>query len=316
VSFLKADDGTTSFELYEVGTATKFLLVGTSVSDDRFLAVADDGTAVIGDEVAGVLVFRTPTNAQTVGGTQYTQPTSAVIDPAATVVVWVQQDATSSSLHAAHTADLANSVSLGMSGWSDSQPSISNDGNTLLFLSTPATANDPQIFLMAPDGTARRKVTAIPEGISQAVLSGNGQVAWAQTRTGRLVQVDLVSGAVTQYVAPLAAFLNMSSIPGGSPGDAVPVAASVMPGERVEIFVQGQRARILSLEPQVVEFQMPCTISANENSVQLSIVKPDSPSWSGDTSSVFLTQPQPYTTTMPCEGPPDEGSRGRGLLVR
>jgi hypothetical protein len=103
-------------------------------------------------------------------------------------------------------------VSLQVSDRNDFSPILSDDGRRILFLSSPKTVDNPQVFTVNADGTERRQVTREPEGIARAALSGDGLVAWTQTRTGRLVKIDLDSGRLVQFTEPLAAFLRPYSI--------------------------------------------------------------------------------------------------------
>jgi uncharacterized protein (TIGR03437 family) len=293
--------GATSLVLYDLSTNAKFpIFSDAGQSDWNANSIADDGTAVIPyypPKYPGLLVFRPPASVRSIAIGRGVR--SAVIDAAGTVIVW-EEGFGNSTLQAVYTADLGKTVDLGTSGWSDSQPRLSDDGSTILFLSTPIVTNDPQAFLMAIDGTRRRRVTAEPEGISKAVLSGNGRVVWAATRTGRLVKIDADTGARTQYTEPLAAFLELEpwndpvdrwfSAGSNTPGGVISVAASVMPGERVEITVHDQPAPVVRVEPQRVVFQIPWAALPNPGvtSVPLGIRKPDSPSWSGDKWYVIL----------------------------
>ncbi|HXP86554.1 MAG TPA: hypothetical protein VN841_17630 [Bryobacteraceae bacterium] len=296
MGFSVAIEGGASFVLYDLTTGAKLPVSGAGSLGSTFYALADDGTAVIG-EPGYLLVYRPPASIQYIPSTLGVWIPSAVIDAAAAEIVWEQLDSSGNpGLRAVRTLDLTKPVTLAVNGWIDSQPHISDDGSRIMFLSTPETANDPQVFVMAADGTGRQRVTAEPDGIAQAVLSGNGQVVWALTRTGRLLKIDIASGANTQYTEPLAAFLNGSySNAGGAPGQVVSLAASVMPGERVEITVQGQLAPVLRVDPQKVVFQIPWTAAPypNSNSATVAISKPDSPLWSGDKTNLFLNDTQP-----------------------
>jgi uncharacterized protein (TIGR03437 family) len=295
----------TYFLLYDMTNGASFKVASVlTANTDWFHDVADDGTVVIASE-AELLICGAAANCRSVmvdwKGLLGTGIRSAVIDAAGTAVVWAQTDEPGNSiLHALQTVDLGKTMNLGVSGWADSQPRISDDGSRILFLSTPIGANDPQVFLMAIDGTARRRVTVEPEGIAKAVLSGNGQVVWALTRTGRLLKIDIDTGGRTQYTEPLAAFLDpyFSSDPATpfvsgllTPGEVISVSASVMPGERVELTVQGQPAPVVRVEPQTVVFEIPWTAQVGMDTgkdVELAIRKPDSSSWSGDKLNVYL----------------------------
>jgi hypothetical protein len=58
-----------------------------------------------------------------------------------------------------------------------SQPSISNDGRLLLYVSDNSATQPAQAWLALLDGLApvSKQLTSVPEGISEAVLTGNGR---------------------------------------------------------------------------------------------------------------------------------------------
>ncbi len=307
--------GGETFVLRNVNTGASYPVPvsGTLANPWWAHGIADNGTAVIAYEDQ-LVMYSAPDHLQSM--TLATFPRSiiqsAAIDAAGDVIVWDQTDMFGdSNLHTAQTSSLSNTVSLGIAGWADSHPFLSNDGSTILFLSEPTDKTiPPQVFLMSIDGTGRRAVTSEPEGIAQAVLSGNGGVVWAQTQTGRLLKFDLATGVRTQYTEPLAAFLNpftslydptfrLISYGNMTPGEVVSVAASVMPGERVEITVVSQRAPVVSVEPQRVVFQIPWAIQTNSglSEAAVSIRKPDSRSWNGDTVYAIIQGSQPALTS-------------------
>jgi uncharacterized protein (TIGR03437 family) len=73
--------------------------------------------------------------------------------------------------------------------------SISADGSTVLYLS----GQPVQAFLIHPDGTGLRQLTTFPEGVDEAVLSGDGRTAIAATG-GRLVSIDVATAAVQELI--------------------------------------------------------------------------------------------------------------------
>ena len=89
-------------------------------------------------------------------------------------------------------------------------PWITNDGRTVLFQS--ANSNGvPQAFLIHTDGSNLRQLTHVPEGVSDATLSGYGNVAYAATPQARLVHIDVASGAVTELAPPSAQVSSIST---------------------------------------------------------------------------------------------------------
>ena len=78
-----------------------------------------------------------------------------------------------------------------------SQPSFANDG-TLLYLAPDADGR-PQPFLATPAGDTSA-LAAVPEGAAQSILSGNGELAWVSTHTGRLLRIRTGDGAVDEMI--------------------------------------------------------------------------------------------------------------------
>ena len=64
----------------------------------------------------------------------------------------------------------------------------------LLYLAAPNPWQPLQAFISRPDGTARKQLTNAPGGITEAVLSGLGNLAYAVTGGGRLLSVDVATG--------------------------------------------------------------------------------------------------------------------------
>lgn len=102
--------------------------------------------------------------------------------------------------------------------WSElgaSSPSLSDDGQTLAFLSGAnwEAANDglsPQAWSMDLVSGRLRQLTSDPSGLNDAVLSGDAQTMWAVARDGRILRVDVhsreaatISGPSTQISEPL-----------------------------------------------------------------------------------------------------------------
>lgn len=87
------------------------------------------------------------------------------------------------------------------------QPILSHDGRRALFLTNDprdnsGTLTPPQTFVVDIDGTSLRRLTDDPCGIQKAILSGNGRVAYALSRSGRLLRIDVDSGVQTELLPP------------------------------------------------------------------------------------------------------------------
>ena len=288
----------TEFTLYDLATGERYRYpltqqLTTANRDWRVHDISDNGTALVVTG-GGVILLRAPNFQQTL---LIDEVGAATIDAAGSVAVWRRRS--DSSVRAARLSDPSNPVYVGVSEGTEFQPRLSDDGSRVLLLSRPPGKEDPQLFTVTIGEAHRHQVTSEPEGIANAVLSGNGRVVWALTRTGRLVQVDLDSGRRTQYTQPLAAFLrpqyfsNSQAGPvlEGSPGEPFSLPASVMPGEKVAITMKDLAVPVVRLEPQTVFFQIPWTAPIGRT--ELTISKPDFPSWSGNKMQFRLSPLHP-----------------------
>lgn len=173
------------------------------------------------------------------------------------------------------------------------QPSVSNDGEFVLYVTAPADSEvkgadavAEQAFLINSDGTGRRQLTDAPEGVSTAILSGDGTVAYAATPIGRLLRIDVVTGA-TEELIPRTPFIT--AIEGGAaPGslsfmygtglsETVAVADTPLPESLggVEVRLGGLPMPILLVAPNDVRFQIPFEIEPGDFPV--GIATPEGP---------------------------------------
>ena len=269
---------------------TTRLPVTERVAGWRGQGVADEGTAVIALRSDGLLLLRAPDFSLQLPH----QAESAAIDAAGTVVVWQSGQG---ALYATRLSDPSQRLFLA-SALPGARPTLSDDGSRVLYLSSDPA---PQAHVISIGQEDFGPITSEPEGIADAVLSGNGQVVWALTRTGRLLQFDLPSGRCVQYTEPLAAFLAPPHLPDSparpavesAPGDVLSLPASVMPEERVEITMNGRSIPVLRVERREVVVQVPWSAPVDEGEVVFGIRKPGYPSWSGNTMPVNVRASHP-----------------------
>jgi uncharacterized protein (TIGR03437 family) len=146
---------------------------------------------------------------------------------------------------------------------------LSDDGTRALILL------GSQAWLVQTDGTGLRQLTSDAAGIRTAILSGNGNVVYAETNVGSLLKIDVASGAQleligrTPYVvggtpadAGLASVLSGSGIVNGS-FQATPPVGTTLGGVSVEIA--GQSVPVLQVTPTTVGFLVPWNIPASGN---------------------------------------------------
>jgi len=190
-----------SVGVWDIQTRTQ--LFRTSYSGGNPQSIADDGTAVFANY--GLALYRN-------GQSEYLplgeSCQTAVIDRAGTKVIftsrWFEPDATFSRLRIFDLASRSKRT-LAEGAGDVYQPTISDDGQQVLFLSTvrftgPAPYGPAQAFILTLDGSAPRQVTTDPAGVQSAVLSGNGRVAFVFTYGGRLLRINLDDGRTTELI--------------------------------------------------------------------------------------------------------------------
>jgi len=280
-----------SHSLVEIDTVTRYPIAVnlTGGRDWRQHGVANNGAAVLVKEK--LVVFRPPDKVQILEA----HPQSAAIDAGGTMVVWTELASPARSLRLLRLADtFAGTVSLAVPGREDYAPQLSQDGARILFLSRPLDSDDPQAFVMESGGTGRRPVTAEPEGIRAIAFSGNGQAAWALTRTGRVLHIVLDTGETRQVIGPVPAFLTGDT--SGGLGQILTPAASVLPGDELEI--EGIATPLLKAGNGAVTFQIPWDLEAY--TTYMVGLRPREPTgWEGGTLRLVPTVYAPWFVRHP-----------------
>lgn len=292
-TYLPRANPSPSFSVSNVATDSRYpvMFTGSRGRDWQLHDVADNGTAVIAtDELT---IFSPPASVQKYPG----RPESAVIDAAGTTVVWTDTADGPRSLRVLKIAE-RRIRSLATPDRYDYAPSLSDDGSRILFLSEPRRSADglSQAFLMRIDGAERRQITADPDGIRSAVLSGDGRIAWVLTQTGRLIQVDIDGGNATEVIARTPVFLTGTAT--AAIGQVVSAAASVLLGDAVEVRVDGRPTPVLAVERGAVKFQMPWDIE-DFAEVDVALSSQDAGSWSGAPLRIRVRTYDPVFVTAP-----------------
>jgi len=143
-------------------------------------------------------------------------PTSAVIDDGATTVAYETHTLLpDQSLGPGRIflLDLSSGSEMAIAE-NASHPYLTNDGTLLQYLAPDANGTI-QAWTVLRDGTNPRQLTFDSSGTVEAVISGDGTVAYAITNSMRLVQIDVSSGNVidltTSIVASISAEVNHPS---------------------------------------------------------------------------------------------------------
>ncbi len=154
---------------------------------------------------------------------------------------------------------------------SNSEPSFANDG-TLLYLA-PDAEGRLQPALATPAGETL-PLAHIPEGVSTAILSGNGELAWAATNTGRLLRIRTLDGVAdemvpeTPFVSPATQFAY--------PGSVVRFAGTGL-GPSTRYLLDGIVLPYSESTPEGAAVQIPWELPRLTSSPHISLSNPGSP---------------------------------------
>jgi uncharacterized protein (TIGR03437 family) len=129
---------------------------------------------------------------------------------------------------------------------------ITNDGQTVLYLANDAFGIQ-QAFLINTDGTNQQQLTYAPEGITEATLSGYGNVAYATTAAGRLLQIDTASGAITELSQVTAKVSAISRAAAGSLAQLTGTGLATVN----QVYLNSEPAPVYSASETTVVFQIP-----------------------------------------------------------
>jgi len=198
--------------------------------------------------------------------------------------------------------------------------SISSDGTFLTFLSTVDGLSGLQLFVARPDASDVWRITSYPEGIREAVISGDGRIVFEVTESNRVLRYDVYSGE-TRELSPRVAYAFQNYVVGvrgstvkitgtglseGTEQGSYPLKASLA-GARLE--ADGIPLLIVSADPRQIVAQIPFEMSAGRKTLTLGgpagplvaipaqmVVADFLPYWTGGGSSGFarhedLTRP-------------------------
>jgi uncharacterized protein (TIGR03437 family) len=257
------------------GSPNPFSLLDTTVSPTG-RALADNGSAVLS---GGILLM---------GGAirQYATPspqmyfTDATIDASGqTIVLAAHNSVTSRDSLRITTPGMPTTDLFVYDGY---LPSLTDDGRLVVYVS--ARTGTPQGYAIGTDGNGHRALTNEPDGIAQAIVSGDGAVAYATTLGGRILKISVTSGTV-QELLPRTPHLNFMfpqlqgySFPGFSPGKRVMIpggglsdgsysAAPPLPQSLggVSASIQGLPVPILNVNPTAVDLLVPADANPGTN---------------------------------------------------
>lgn len=192
------------------------------------------------------------------------------------------------------------------------QPVLSHDARRVLFLS-----DDPRDFsgwLMRPqahvidiDGRNLRRLTNDPSGIAAALLSGDGRVAYALSRSGRLLRLDIDSGLETELLPPFLQIFSMTALVAGSRVD---IEAFDAPDFRLSLA--GQPVELIRDAPGRFHFVLPFELAGQTVRLRAESSFPPGPFEPQlFDQDIFIAEKQPRAYDLPPEygGPGAYGMR-------
>jgi uncharacterized protein (TIGR03437 family) len=152
-------------------------------------------------------------------------------------------------------------------------PWISDDGKLALYLAPAESGGPLEVFAQNTDGSGRRVIANLPEGFNAITLSGDGMVAYAATPLGRLLRVDVVSGATSQLNSPIplisdvepCSFYVSCNLGTGAvaPGSVVWLDGSAF-GDAPSVLVNGIKAPVFVSSDTYARIQIPWETPVNE----------------------------------------------------
>jgi uncharacterized protein (TIGR03437 family) len=290
-------------ELISLATGTR-TTVPYPIGTQARRRVANDGTVAIID--AGAIRLWRVTDEQTLTGvsvpsTPYDEPLLFISADARRLVYQTPRGLARYDRRTAAEEPLTTGA--------PSSVSIDDDATAVAYVD-PA---DSQIHLAAPP----RQLTHETEGISEVALSGDGRVAFAVTRLGRLLRIEISSGAVKEIVSRTPSITD-STLPSlasygvVSPGSLVPltglglaassqVATPPLPRTLadVRIRIAGMDVAIQSVSPEMIWLQVPWELP-EQQAATFELLSGDSPfETAPQTVDVLTLAPDVFETVDP-----------------
>jgi uncharacterized protein (TIGR03437 family) len=189
-------------------------------------------------------------------------------------------------------------------------PSFSDDGRSLLYVA----GAPPQAILRSTGSGQPRPLTAAPEGVREAALTGNGRMAYAATLAGRLLRIDAPTGEVTELVgrtpfldsiagAPAPGSLNWLRGSGLADGTAVAEGPLPLSLGGVELQLDGVPLPLLVVSPEEIRYQLPFELAPGNHTIRV-LPQPSPFEQAPWNLEVRERAPQPirFGTEIPLEG--------------
>jgi uncharacterized protein (TIGR03437 family) len=155
------------------------------------------------------------------------------------------------------------------------QPSWDLSGTNLLYRQFDPITQTYSLALWNAATNTSTVVLSQPEGISNAVISGDAKTIWAVTTSNRLLRANLPRGTIDEILPPLAVpSLTQSSSP--VPGSAVLIRGSAFNASNT-VSLDGKELPILAVSPEGIWVQVPWEYRPSATLARLTISAPGNP---------------------------------------
>ncbi len=251
--------------IFDFTAGQSFVVPGVLVGDG--LQAFADGGLVMTANVNSVVIFRQTTSSWDDG--------TPIALPASPQLARLSRDG-STILYLSGTSLAVHNIASGQEVVLDanaSMPWISDDGKLALYLAPMESGGPLEVFAQNTDGSGRRVIANLPEGFNAITLSGDGTVAYAATPLGRLLRIDVASGATGQLNGPIplisdlepCAFYVSCTLGTGAvaPGSDVWLDGSAF-GESPSVLVNGVKAPVFVGSDSYARIQIPWQAPVNE----------------------------------------------------
>ncbi len=268
--------GNPGVQLLDLETGEKAALRGdyTLASSTGRRVIALDGTVIVSS--GGKLALWRKSGLESLRNSQ--QPSEAMLNDAGTLVVYETADRL-----IAYDVKSAREVALA-AGTPPFRASMTGDGSTIVFL------KERQAWIVRSDGSGARRLTGDPAGITEAVLTGNGQFVYAVTGEGRMLRVDVGSDSILELVSRTP---SIATVDPPVPGSLVKMTGTGF-AEPAEVKLAGVDLPLIVVSPTEIWFQVPWDLPPGD--APLELLSGDSPFQSGPGSlSVSALNPRFYT---------------------
>lgn len=192
-------------------------------------------------------------------------PASASINDAGTWIIYEAATPQNTyDLHSIRVADGTDTV-LATGAASSYGATITNAGDMVLYV-------DNQVFTVNPDGTGQKQLTNAADGITAAVISGCGNLAYAATGIGRILRIDPATGATEELVGrtPVITSVTGASVPGSMNfirGSALSDTTAI---DGVQVRLGDTPLPLLLVSPSEIRYQIPFEMQTGDAPLQLS----------------------------------------------